>query len=98
MALLLPKSHAYNLQPAYIVICNPHHQNFRCLTCKTPLLDSIPPQSHWGSPPNPLGHLPKPFGEAANQRCDGIQIRRQELWGNIQLLAYIADITYLCSV
>ena len=31
------------------MICYPHHQNFRCLTCKTPLLDSIPPQSHWGS-------------------------------------------------
>ena len=42
----------------YSVICYPHHQNFRCLTCKTPLLDSIPPQSHWGSPPNPLGRLP----------------------------------------
>ena len=47
----------------YSVICYPHHQNFRCLTCKTPLLDNIPPQSHWGSPPNPLGTPPKPFGE-----------------------------------
>jgi len=115
----MPKSHAYDLQPAYIVICYPHHQNFRCLTCKTPLLDSIPPQSHWGSPPNPLGtppkpfgepsqtlwgtfpnplgNLPKPFGEAANQRCDGIKIRRRELWLNKQPLAYITDITYLCS-
>ena len=58
MALLMSKSHAYNLQPAYIVICYPHHQNFRCLTCKTPLLDSIPPQTLWGTFPNPLGRLP----------------------------------------
>ena len=64
MALLMPKSHAYDLQPAYIVICYPHHQNFRCLTCKTPLLDSIPPkpfgntsQTHWGTFPKALGGL-----------------------------------------
>ena len=57
----------------YSVICYPHHQNFRCLTCKTPLLDSIPPQSHWGTLPNPLGDLPKPFGEPS-----------QTLWGGCQ--------------
>ena len=70
MALLMPKSHAYDLQPAYIVICYPHHQNFRCLTCKTPLLESMVSQTLWEHLPNPLGTPPKPFGEVP-----------QTLWG-----------------
>ena len=55
MALLMSKSHAYNLQPAYIVICYPHHQNFRCLRVKLRCLTAyLPkaigevPQTLWG--------------------------------------------------